>query len=116
MATWNCDNARSSDGSTLAIGPPIIEALHEPWVCRADIPVCRFGRLSSRPKQKHGTGAAFIYGILCFDFLFFHHDFNRALRVGDWKLVSRRPETNHYALYNLATDRSEQNDLAAKEP
>src|SRR5438477_859739 len=25
-------------------------------MCRADIPVCRFGRLSSRPKQKHGTG------------------------------------------------------------
>src|SRR5213594_5272764 len=31
-------------------------SLHEPWMCRADIPVCRFGRLSSRPKQKNGTG------------------------------------------------------------
>src|SRR2546428_14127735 len=31
-------------------------ALHEPWMCRADIAVCRFGRLSIRPKQKHGTG------------------------------------------------------------
>jgi arylsulfatase len=50
------------------------------------------------------------------DFLFFHHDLNRALRVGDWKLVSRRPETNNYALYNLAADRSELNDLAAQEP
>ena len=50
------------------------------------------------------------------DFLYFHHDLNRALRVGDWKLVSRRPETNNYALYNLATDRIEQNNLAAKEP
>src|SRR6266699_6389535 len=29
---------------------------HEPWMRRADIPVCRFGRLSSRQKQKHGTG------------------------------------------------------------
>src|ERR1051325_1590360 len=27
-------------------------AFHEPWMCRADIPVCRFGRLSSHPKQK----------------------------------------------------------------
>ncbi len=26
------------------------------WMCGADIPVCRSGRLSSRPKQKHGTG------------------------------------------------------------
>ena len=50
------------------------------------------------------------------EFLYFHHDFNRALRVGDWKLVSRRPDTNDYALYNLATDRIEQNNLAAKEP
>jgi arylsulfatase A-like enzyme len=50
------------------------------------------------------------------DFLYFHHDLNRALRIGDWKLVSRRPETNLYALYNLATDRIEQNDLAAKNP
>jgi len=31
-------------------------ALHEPWMRRADIPVCRFGRLSSRPILKHGTG------------------------------------------------------------
>src|SRR2546427_89953 len=34
----------------------IVGYLHEPWMCRADIPVCRFGRLSIRPKQKHGTG------------------------------------------------------------
>src|SRR5437016_2560977 len=31
-------------------------ALHEPWMRRADIPVYRFGRLSSRPILKHGTG------------------------------------------------------------
>ncbi|MEW6156603.1 MAG: arylsulfatase [Verrucomicrobiota bacterium] len=50
------------------------------------------------------------------DFLFFHHDHNRALRMGDWKLVAKRPNTNDFALYNLKRDRSEQKDLAAKYP
>lgn len=49
------------------------------------------------------------------DFLYFHHENNHALRIGDWKLVSRRPNTNDYALYNLATDRSEQQNLAEQE-
>jgi len=46
------------------------------------------------------------------DFLYFHHDHNRALRIGDWKLVSKRPGTNDYALYDLSQDRSEQINLA----
>ena len=50
------------------------------------------------------------------DFLYFHHDRNRALRIGDWKLVSKRPNTNDYALYNLDRDRSERVDLAPNEP
>jgi len=50
------------------------------------------------------------------DYLYFHHDQNRALRIGDWKLVSKRPNTNDYALYNLKHDRCEQVNLEAKEP
>lgn len=50
------------------------------------------------------------------DYLYFHHAGNRALRVGDWKLVSRTPETNTYSLYNLRFDRTEQVDLAARQP
>ncbi len=50
------------------------------------------------------------------DFLYFHHENNRALRVGDWKLVSKRPNTNDYALYDLSRDRSEQKNLAAQQP
>lgn len=48
--------------------------------------------------------------------LYFHHDHNRALRVGDWKIVARRPDTNSWALHNLASDRSEQVDLAPLQP
>ena len=50
------------------------------------------------------------------DFLHFHHENNRALRIGNWKLVSKRPNTNDYALYNLSRDRCEQINLAQKQP
>ncbi len=50
------------------------------------------------------------------DYLYFHHENNRALRMGDWKLVSKRPNTNDYALYNLSQDRSEQVNLAGQQP
>lgn len=50
------------------------------------------------------------------DLLYFHHENNRALRIGDWKLVSKRPATNDYALYDLSRDRSEQWNLADEQP
>ena len=50
------------------------------------------------------------------DPLYFHHDHNRALRIGDWKIVTRRPATNEWALYHLAADRTEQSNLASQEP
>jgi arylsulfatase len=50
------------------------------------------------------------------EFLFFHHEGNRALRMGDWKLVSAREGDNVWELFNLATDRCEKNNLAAQQP
>jgi arylsulfatase A-like enzyme len=50
------------------------------------------------------------------DFRYFHHENNRALRVGDWKLVSKRPNTNDYALYDLSHDRCERVNLAGNNP
>jgi arylsulfatase len=47
--------------------------------------------------------------------LFFEHEGNRAVRQGEWKLVSQFPE-NKWELYNIKTDRSELNDLSAKYP
>jgi arylsulfatase A-like enzyme len=49
------------------------------------------------------------------DALFWEHEGGRAVRQGDWKLVSNYPE-NRWRLYNLKTDRSEGSDLAAKNP
>jgi arylsulfatase A-like enzyme len=49
------------------------------------------------------------------DDLWWFHSGNRALRVGDWKIVSAGKD-GPWELYDLANDRSESHDLAAKYP
>lgn len=49
-------------------------------------------------------------------YLYFEHAGNRALRAGDWKIVSSPEEKDAWSLYNLAEDRIEMRDLAASEP
>ena len=46
--------------------------------------------------------------------IFWEHEGNRAVREGQWKLVSKHP--SGWELYDIANDRSELNDLAAKYP
>ena len=48
------------------------------------------------------------------DYLYWHHLDNRAIRVGDWKLVAAGK--NPWELFNLRTDRSETKNLAAEYP
>ncbi len=50
--------------------------------------------------------------------LAFEHQDARGLRRGDWKIAwgKRLPTSPKWELYNLATDRSEQHDLAAERP
>jgi arylsulfatase len=60
--------------------------------------------------------------------LYWEHEGNRAIRIGDWKLVSRADararlydgvetlKIEDWELYDMSTDRSEQNNLAAKHP
>jgi arylsulfatase len=50
------------------------------------------------------------------EFLYFDHDGNRAIRAGDWKLVSARHENNAWELYDLSRDRGESHDLGAAHP
>ena len=47
-------------------------------------------------------------------FLWWLHEGNRALRVGNWKIVAAKGDP--WALYDLSTDRTEQNDLAKQHP
>jgi arylsulfatase len=54
-------------------------------------------------------------GTVAHEYLWFYHSGNRAIRKGDWKLVSKG-ETGPWELYNLTRDRSETTDLAARHP
>jgi len=57
------------------------------------------------------------------DYLYFHHHGlfendpdNRALRTDSWKIVSSGTDNNKWELYNLGTDRGEQNDRSEEMP
>ena len=47
--------------------------------------------------------------------LYWEHESNRAVRVGNWKLVARG-ERGAWELYDLDADRTEMHDLAAEQP
>ena len=49
------------------------------------------------------------------EFLYFNHSNNRALRMGDWKLVATG-QIGPWELYDLGKDRSELRNLAAAQP
>ncbi|MCA9011940.1 MAG: arylsulfatase [Planctomycetaceae bacterium] len=46
--------------------------------------------------------------------IFWEHEGNRAIRKGDWKLVSKHP--GDWELYNIAVDRTEMQNLASQQP
>jgi arylsulfatase len=48
------------------------------------------------------------------EYLWWLHEGNRAIRIGDWKLVAARDEG--WQLFDLRRDRSESHDLAAERP
>lgn len=50
------------------------------------------------------------------DFIYFEHEGNRGLRIGDYKLVSAREDHNVWELYDLGKDRCEQDNLAGSQP
>jgi arylsulfatase A-like enzyme len=52
--------------------------------------------------------------IISRDFIWWLHEGNRAIRVGDWKLVA--PSNQPWELYDLSVDRAEQNDLSTTMP
>jgi arylsulfatase A-like enzyme len=47
--------------------------------------------------------------------LYWEHQGNRAVRKGDWKIVSFHPD-NQWELYNIAEDRTELHNLASEHP
>ena len=54
-------------------------------------------------------------GTVTHEYLWWSHEGNRAIRVGDWKLVAAGAQ-GPWELYNLSTDRTETTNLAAQHP
>jgi len=54
-------------------------------------------------------------GTVAHDYIYFHHITNRAIRVGDWKLVAKG-DKGPWELYDLKTDRCEQKNVAGQYP
>jgi arylsulfatase A-like enzyme len=54
-------------------------------------------------------------GTVAHDYLWWEHEGNRALRVGDWKVVAAG-KAGPWQLFDLATDRTETRDLASQQP
>ncbi len=50
--------------------------------------------------------------------IFWEHEGNRAVRRGQWKLVSKwsEPESGRWELYDIDADRTEMHDLAEEQP
>jgi arylsulfatase len=67
------------------------------------------------PAPGHSLVAAFSKDVtIQRDSLWWLHEGNRAVRVGDWKLVAAKGDP--WELYDLSTDRAEQHDLATQMP
>jgi arylsulfatase A-like enzyme len=55
-------------------------------------------------------------GALTRDTIYFRHEGNRALRIGNFKIVSSRRDGGEWELYDMAKDRGEQKNLASEQP
>ena len=54
-------------------------------------------------------------GTISREYLYFNHSNNRAIRVGDWKLIATG-KTGQWELYDLSKDRAEQHNLVSDQP
>ena len=74
-----------------------------------------FNGQAIQPMEGRSLVPAFANQPIQRDALFWEHEGNAAVRVGDWKLV-RLGRNGPWELYDLKTDRTELHDLAAAEP
>jgi arylsulfatase len=96
---------RHDPGHVIDLLPTLRELAGEPAVPAAGAPPFP-GRSLVPAFRKDGS--------LTRECLFFHHQGNRALRTGDWKIVAGA--NGPWELYNLKTDRGESHNLAASHP
>lgn len=83
-------------------------------VAAADYPESKDDK-QIRPMEGRSLAPTFSGQSIEREAIYFEHEGNRAIRAGDWKLVAKSAK-GPWELYNLHTDRSELNNLAADEP
>jgi len=66
------------------------------------------------PLEGHSLAGVFDNKPLEREALYWEHEGNRAVRVGDWKLVSK--DGGEWELYDIASDRVESRNLALEQP
>ena len=83
-------------------------------VAEAEYPSTRNGK-TIKPMEGKSLVPTFSGKPIEREAIYWEHEGNRAIRVGDYKLVAKGAKSP-WQLYNLKRDRSEQNDLAEKNP
>jgi arylsulfatase A-like enzyme len=99
---------RRNPGHLIDVAPTILQLAGGEW------PSSYQGRTLPPPPGRSLVPAFQKDGSVRHDYLWWSHDGNRAVRVGNWKLVA--DHKNPWELYDLTSDRSETKDLARKYP
>ncbi|MEL6107847.1 MAG: arylsulfatase [Planctomycetota bacterium] len=84
-------------------------------VSGAEYPKTFHGGKSIKPMEGVSLAPTFAGKAIERQAIYWEHEGNRAIRVGDYKLVAKGAQ-GKWELFNLANDRSEQNDLASNKP
>jgi len=101
---------RQNPGHLVDLPPTIVELAGGAWPQTLD------GKPVPLPHGKSIVSAFAQDGTVKRDALWWLHENNRAIRVGDWKLVSAEKQGGQWELYDLGKDRCESNNLAATMP
>ncbi len=97
---------RHTVGHVIDLAPTIMHLAGGTWPPRSDAPV---------PPPGKDLSPTFASDVdIPRDFLWWYHTGNRAIRQGDWKLVSAKDEP--WELFDLSRDRAENHDLANGKP
>ena len=84
-------------------------------VAGAEYPTTYHGGKAIKPMEGKSLAPTFEGKQIKREALYWEHEGNRAIRAGDYKLVAKGGK-GAWQLYNIAKDRSEQNDLAQQQP
>ena len=99
---------RHDPGHLIDLAPTILELAGGTW------PASFAGKPVPPPPGKSLVPAFAKDGSIAHDYFWWYHIGNRAIRVGDWKLVAANQSP--WELFDLHSDRSETKNLAAEHP